>query len=156
MKKITKALLVLFVLGMATAFAAAAQNEFKATLSGDEIVPPVKTTAKGEADFKLSKDGKSLSYKLTVSDIENVGPAHIHAGKKGESGPPVAMLSKGPGKKGKFSGTLAQGKITAKDLMGSLKGKSIKDLIKVIESGDTYVNVHTKQNPDGEIRGQIK
>ena len=36
-----------------------------------------------------------------------------------------------------------------------LKGKNISDLITLIESGDTYVNVHSESNSDGEIRGQI-
>jgi hypothetical protein len=156
MKKIRLTLLIFLALGMAAALAAAARNEFKATLTGSEVVPPVKTAAKGEADFKIGKDGKSLAYKLKVSNIENVGAVHVHTGKKGENGAPVAMLFKGPEKKGRFSGTLAEGKITAKDLMGPLSGKSLKDLIKEIESGDTYVNVHTEQNPGGEIRGQVR
>ena len=29
-------------------------------------------------------------------------------------------------------------------------------VIKQLESGDTYVNVHTAKNPGGEIRGQVK
>jgi len=29
------------------------------------------------------------------------------------------------------------------------------DLIKLINTGNAYVNVHTSQNPPGEVRGQI-
>ena len=39
--------------------------------------------------------------------------------------------------------------------MGSLAGKSISDLVGKMQSGETYVNVHTEANPNGEIRGQI-
>ena len=47
------------------------------------------------------------------------------------------------------------GTINNLDLQGPLKGKNISDLITLIESGDTYVNVHSESNSDGEIRGQI-
>jgi hypothetical protein len=46
--------------------------------------------------------------------------------------------------------------LTANDLKGDFKGKSINDLVALIKSGDAYVNVHTDGYPDGEIRGQIK
>jgi hypothetical protein len=91
-----------------------------------------------------------------VKDIENVTVAHIHSGKKGESGAPVAGLFMGPEKEGKFSGELAKGTITEKDLVGKLAGKTIGDLVKLIKDGEAYVNVHTVKNPNGEIRGQIK
>ena len=53
------------------------------------------------------------------------------------------------------NGQLAQGDISSSKLEGPLKGKQISDLTKLIEDNDAYVNVHTKQNPNGEIRGQI-
>jgi hypothetical protein len=59
-------------------------------------------------------------------------------------------------KAGRFSGILAKGKITEKDLIGPLEGKPISALIDAIKSGDTYVNVHTTKYPDGEIRGQLR
>jgi CHRD domain len=40
-------------------------------------------------------------------------------------------------------------------LKGPLEGKQITDLVKLIEEGRAYTNVHTEQNPDGEIRGQL-
>jgi len=75
---------------------------------------------------------------------------------KGQKGPPVVNLFTGPKKEGKFSGELAMGTITANDLSGDLMGKSLDELVKLIKSGDIYVNVHTDANPDGAIRGQLK
>lgn len=147
-------IIFLLVIGLATT-GLAAEKSFKAMLSGGEGVPPVTTMAKGEATFELSKNGEKLSYKVTVSHIENVTAAHIHMGKMGKNGPPIALIQV-RGEKGKFSGTLAQGIITSKELMGSLKGKTVKDLVAEIESGNTYLNVHTGKYPNGEIRGQIK
>jgi hypothetical protein len=141
---------------LTTSLGLAASKEFKTKMSGKEVVPPVETKATGHAEFKLSKDGSTISYILTVKDIENVTAAHIHAGKKGESGAPVAGLFAGPIKGGVFSGELAKGTITDRDLVGKLAGKTIGDLVKLIKDGGAYVNVHTVKNPNGEIRGQIK
>ncbi len=135
---------------------AAGNQTFKAKLTGKEVVPAVKTAAKGEAIFKLSKDGKDLTFTVTVTDIENVTAAHIHGGKKGKNGAPVINLFTGPMKEGKFSGELATGTITDADLFGSLQGKTVSDVVKMIKAGDFYVNVHTEKYPDGEIRGQIR
>jgi len=129
---------------------------YKAYLSGSAEVPKVKTSAKGMATFKPEMNGKELHYSLTVDGIENVTAAHIHMGKKGKSGPPVAGLFAGPKKEGKFSGTLAEGTITEKELIGPMAGKTVKDLIKALHEGELYVNVHTVKYPDGELRGQIE
>ena len=134
---------------------AASHGGHKAMLTGTEVVPPVETKASGEATFTLSKDGKELAYTLTVKDIENATAAHIHAGKKGENGGPLAGLFTGPKKEGTFSGELAKGTITEKELMGPLAGKQVKDLVKIIKEGGAYVNIHTEKNPNGEVRGQI-
>ncbi len=129
---------------------------FEAKLSGTEVVPAVETKATGEADFKLSKDGKELTYILKLKDIENVTAAHIHTGMMGANGGPVAGLFAGPKKEGKFSGELAKGTITDKSLVGPLAGKTVGDLVEMIKGGGAYVNVHTDKYPDGEVRGQIK
>ncbi len=156
MRKVQVLLFVILATILTVSFGFAAEKGFRAKLSGRDVVPSVKTKAKGETDFKLSKDGKELNYKLTVKDIENVTAAHIHKGKKGQNGPPLAGLFAGPKKEGKFSGVLAEGTITEKDLLGELQGKPLDELVKLIKSGDLYVNVHTDAHPDGEIRGQIK
>jgi hypothetical protein len=130
---------------------------FTAALSGGESVPAVTTTATGRATFTLSKNGKVLKYRVRVKGIQDVTAAHIHIGNMGENGPPIALIkitAKDTSKK--FSGTLAKGSITDQELMTSYKGKTLADLITQIQTGNTYVNVHTKINKDGEIRGQLK
>ncbi|OGP36579.1 MAG: hypothetical protein A2X93_05680 [Deltaproteobacteria bacterium GWC2_56_8] len=131
------------------------EKSFKAKLSPKEEVVAPESKASGKAEFKLSKDGKTLSYKLRVKNIKNTNAAHIHKGKKGENGPPVAGLFAGE-RKGTFSGTLSEGKITENDLLGEFQGKPLEELINLIKADDAYINVHTDANPDGEIRGQIK
>jgi hypothetical protein len=69
--------------------------------------------------------------------------AHIHQGKAGENGQHVAPLQMG------------KGKVTSSDLQGPLAGKQISDLVDLMKNGGAYANVHTQQNQNGEIRGQI-
>lgn len=95
------------------------------------------------AQFQLSPDGKQLHYELNVTDMNNFKMAHIHQGKPGEVGQPIVMLS------------LGKAIITPNDLQGPLIGKQLSDLVKIIEQDETYVNIHTQQNQNGEIRGQI-
>lgn len=39
---------------------------------------------------------------------------------------------------------------------GPMTGKTLEgNLVKAIQKGEAYVNVHTAQNPDGAIRRQI-
>ena len=154
------------LLAFGTSFGAA-KSVFRAALSGSEEVPAHTTAAKGHAVFTLEKDGTEISYRLVVNNITNATVAHIHAGNPGETGAPVVTLygpvAAGGGKK---SGLLSSGTIHASDLTGTLAGKTIADLVAEMNSGHTYVNVHTDDGvgeanrgpgdfPDGEIRGQI-
>jgi hypothetical protein len=138
---------------------ASSERNFVASLKGREEVPAVDTRAQGQAIFHVSKDGSSISYKVIVANIENVTMAHIHLGPAGANGPVVVWLyPDAPPPQlipGRFSGVLAEGTITADDLVGPLAGASLEALIEEMVSGNTYVNVHTEQFPAGEIRGQI-
>ena len=137
-------------------------RNFVAQLSSENEVadPPVISSARGLANFQLSKDGSSISYKVIVANISNVSMAHIHRAPAGVNGPVVAWLyppSAPPALiEGKFNGILAEGEITADNLVGPLAGMSLDDLLSLIQSGEAYVNVHTSQYPGGEIRGQIR
>ena len=156
MGKVKLLLFVILATMLSVSVGFAAEKSFHAKLTGNDEVPSVKTKANGEVKFKLSNDGKELSYILEVKNIENATAAHIHRGMKGKSGPPVANLFTGPKKENNFGGELSKGTLTANDLSGDLMGKSIGELVKLIKSGELYVNVHTDANPNGEIRGQIK
>ncbi|MBG9794144.1 hypothetical protein ABD76_17195 [Paenibacillus dendritiformis] len=128
---------------------------FRAILSGRNEVPPVRTIASGNAVFQLSSNRTQLRFRLVIRNINRVTQAHIHLGRRGQNGPIVAFLF-GPSKFGiSVRRGVIQGILTSRDLVGPLKGKTIRDLIREIERGNAYVNVHTIQFPDGEIRGQI-
>ena len=127
---------------------------FSAMLSGGEEVPPVDTAATGVASFTV-EGGESIIYNVNVTGMDKVTAAHIHNAPKGENGDVVVTLFKADSPTGEISGSLANGTITNSTLEGDMQGLAVIDLIKAMERGETYVNVHTEENPNGEIRGQI-
>ena len=56
---------------------------------------------------------------------------------------------------GAINGVLSSGTLTSSELTGPLVGKTIGNLLIIIRGGGAYVNVHTTQNRNGEVRGQI-
>jgi hypothetical protein len=171
MPTLTRALLPIAAAALALAAlpAVAAEVTYKVDLTGADNVPePIKTPATGQFEMTASANGQSVSYALTVKDIENIVEADIHLGPAGANGPLVVKLfhSNAP-KKGKFSGVLAQGRFDASDLTGPMKGAPLSDLLEQFAEGNAYINVHTSDGMDppnsgpgdyrlGEIRGQIK
>jgi len=168
-----RALIPLTTLALAlTAFALqAADTSFTAQLTGEATVPnPIVTKATGTLQLTVSQDGSQIGYKLTVTDIANPSVADLHLGPPTMNGPVVVKLFPRAGdtaKKGQYSGVLAEGKITARDLLGPLTGGSLADLIDQLKEGNVYTNVHTNDGAHaansgtgnyqlGEIRGQLK
>ena len=130
------------------------QVAYIAILNGKNEVPSHSdVTATGMAGFIVNTAKTKIWYQIEAEGLKKVTQAHIHSGKSGENGPVVATLFKG--NKDTVNGALVQGSITSDKLVGPLKGKSISDLVNLIEKSSAYVNVHTESFPDGEIRGQI-
>jgi len=130
------------------------QEEFLATLSGDNEVPPVETEASGEATIEIEDDGEELSYEVTVSDIENVVAAHIHCGRTGVNGPVGVTLYDGDPVSD--DGVLTDGTITEPDDDNDCGWETLDDVVAAMRGNRAYVNVHTQANPAGEIRGLIR
>lgn len=127
---------------------------FVADLSGSQVVPPIETNAMGQATFRLNPDVSALTFELSGTDIKDVTASHIHCAGAGGNGPVGVTLSGGV--PGLVNGLLAQGIITAPDPMNGCGWASFASVVDGIRSGNSYVNVHTRANPLGEIRGQIQ
>lgn len=137
-------------------------EKFFARLRGENEVPPVMTDAFGMAKFVANKQGTLIRFHLEVNDIENFVQAHIHFGASGVNGPVLVFLFGADlmtleeqhgisTRRGIVTGT-----ITDEDIVDNNVGvDSIRDLLKLMRRKLTYVNAHTEQNPNGEIRGQI-
>jgi hypothetical protein len=115
-----------------------------ATLTANQEVPPqeVKVAdASGQfsATFTKIKTGYRMSWKLSFRNMS--GPvrfAHIHQGKPGQHGAALFFLC-GP---------------CASGAHGSAYASPFE--LRLMQAGQTYVNVRTAKNPAGEIRGQIR
>lgn len=130
-------------------------RRFAAILRGRNEVPPVRTISTGHVTFRLSESGNQLRFVLVVRNINRVTQAHIHLGRRGVNGPVVAFLF-GPNRSGvSFRLGVIRGTISRNDLAGPLRGLSLRNLIREFRQGNAYVNVHTIQHPDGQIRGQV-
>lgn len=148
-------LLSVFTLFLAVLTVVQAQPlNFRTHLSGNEEVPPVDTDGQGQAIFQVAPNRNQIDYKLIVANIEDVFASHIHCAPEGENGPVgVTLFSGSPTT---INGILAQGPIIAPDTENGCEWADLSDVINAIINGNAYVNVHTTENPAGEIRGQIE
>jgi hypothetical protein len=156
------ALIVLAV----TAFPVLAGNDwrFKSTMKGANERPvPVVTDAAGTAIYSINAAETAITYRLIVANIDGVTQSHIHCGTSDLAGPVVAFLYGFNPVGVTQNGILAEGTITAEDVIARPDSAAcpggiatLADLIAKIRSGGAYTNVHTIQWPAGEIRGDIR
>jgi hypothetical protein len=109
------------------------------TLSGDEEVPPVKTSASGSGTITV-KDDKSVSGSVTTTGVTATA-AHIHMAPRGKNGKIIIPLTKSSD--GNTWSVPAGAKLTDAQY-------------EAYKAGNLYVNVHSAANKGGEIRGQLK
>jgi len=117
---------------------------YTATLNGSNERPnAVTTSATGAATFTVL--GNLVSWKVDItSAIDSVTIGHIHRGVADSAGGVIVNLSPTPTGVG-FTGTVAIGSATVVD-----------SVLTLMRAGSAYANIHTKKNPGGEIRGQLK
>ncbi|MBV8397482.1 MAG: CHRD domain-containing protein [Acetobacteraceae bacterium] len=120
--------------------AAAETMQFHATMDGAHEVPPKQSSGTGTANATLDTATKELNYTVDWSGL---------------TGPATAAHFHGPADPGVNAGIVVpiDGKNPTSPAKGSatLTDAQMKDL----EDGKWYVNVHTAENPGGEIRGQV-
>ena len=118
----------------------ASSATFKATLTVGQVTPPVTGTKPGASGtFKATLTGTVLKWTLTYKNL--TGPAfaaHIHIGARGKNGIAVISLC-GP----------------CKSPMSGTANSVTDDVATLMLKAGAYVNVHTKKNSEGEIRGEI-
>lgn len=128
---------------------------FGATLVGSEEVPAVTTTASGTSDVTVL-DTNLIRVEVRVTTIDSVTQSHIHAGTTGVNGPIMVFLFGLATPAPTITGTnvvLRQLDINRATVFQT--GWTFDSLMFRIKNNLAYVNVHTRRNGGGEIRGQI-
>lgn len=123
----------------------AATTKLTADLKGPSEVPPNQTAGTGTVTVTYDPASKKISWEGTYKGLTGpVTAAHIHGpAEAGKNAPPVIWLTK----KGDANPTFPspfKGSATLTD-----------DQAKALLAGRYYVNIHTKANAAGEIRGQL-
>ncbi len=141
---------------------------FTASLDGAQEVPPVVTEASGSATLTLNDTQDRLEIEIQIFGLDldgSVTPddanddvvlAHIHAAPAGSNGPVVFGFI-GPNSDTNGDLVIDAGAGTIVSAWDALEGEgtTLGDQLAALMSGGLYFNVHTPQNPGGEIRGQI-
>ena len=114
-----------------------AQPAMSISLNGDAEVPPVTTSAKGTGLITVMPD-HTVSGSIKVSGFVPT-MAHIHEAAVGKNGPPIITLTQ-----------------TASDSFAVPADARLTDAqYTSFTTGNLYVNVHSAQYPNGEIRAQL-
>lgn len=142
--------------GMGASTSTTAGGIYTAELTGDQEVPPVETASTGRLTLTVDGAGSRAQFVLEINGLQNASVARIYEGRSGEDGDAVVTLFTGPTKPGPFVGVLAEGTITDADLTGPLAGKTLQDLLDLIEEGSAYISIGTLSYPEGAIRGQLR
>jgi hypothetical protein len=132
--------LVLASFAMALAgSASAATVKFYATLDAASEVPPSKSTGSGEATASLDTATHELTYDVTFKGFSSdVTAAHIHG--------PAAPVKNG-------GVVVPLGNAPTSPIHGSAKLTLEQE--QQLTGGMYYVNIHSKNNPAGAVRGQL-
>jgi hypothetical protein len=119
--------------------ALAAIEKFHATLAGSSEVPPTASKGSGEATASLDTATHELTYDVTFTGLgEPATAAHFH----------------GPAEPGKNAGVVVPlGNAPTSPIHGT--AKLTPEQQQQLTAGHWYVNVHTKTDPGGAIRGQM-
>jgi hypothetical protein len=131
-------------------------RKFAATgnLLGANEAPPVTTDTTGAFTLDYDVDQNLLEFEVTVEPTQTtpitVTAAHIHRGAAGVDGPVIRDLAASAGL------TLPLFVSDSLTLSGVVTPGLTSAEVDALLAGGLYINVHTSDHPDGEVRGQIE
>jgi CHRD domain len=140
------------------------RGSVRADLNGyQEVVGggAISTTGHGLFTAKIDAQNQTISYELSYTLEGGTALfAHIHFAERHVSGGISAFLCGGPTTPAcPTPGGTVTGTITPADVIGptgqGIEPGSFDELLRAIDAGATYANVHSTRWPGGEIRGQI-
>ena len=144
---------------------------FRAIADGaQEVTAPapdngVVTDTAGSLRLRFNAALSEANFVLRVRHGVAITQAHLHCAGAGENGPIIVFLFGLVNPGVDVNGTLSRGTFTNEDILfaandgciGSIGRpiNNIASLASAVLEGLIYVNVHSEENPGGEVRGQI-
>jgi hypothetical protein len=132
---------------------------FTATLNGANEIPALVSPTPATGSAVVTVMDTLLSWRVDVTNIQNVFIGHIHMAVPDSAGGVWLDLTPTPGDYPTTS-TIA---------LGSIQGDTVLALAAIMRNGRAYVNIHTSDGmggtdpagpagdyPAGEIRGQLR
>ncbi|WP_242929114.1 CHRD domain-containing protein [Pontibacter vulgaris] len=117
-----------------------------AALTGSQEVPPVTTQATGTFKGSYDKNTNRISYTITFQGITPI-EMHFHSGAVGVDGPAIVPINPGSDP---YSGSNP----FISPLVGTTAPITEAQEAELL-AGNWYINIHSDQFREGEIRGQI-
>lgn len=128
---------------------------YTAVLTGSAVRPAAVTTdATGQLTAALDQETRIWSYTVGWESLSSAPTSvHLHgpAG-TGEVADVLAELNTAETELTPTSAATGTLDLTAPAITPTVSGDSLR---KLLNAGSAYVDVHTVNNPDGEIRGQL-
>ena len=145
-------------------------NHIRANLSGFQEVPVVSTTGTGRFRAEIISPTE-VKWELTYEGLEaTVTQAHIHIAQRNVNGGIVLWLCQSTtnpapasvgfvadctSPSGSFSGTFGPTSVTPVTAQ-HFAPPDLAEVMRFVQAGLAYANVHTVMSPGGEIRGQTR
>ena len=125
------------------ALAQAAPVLFDVPLTGAQEVPAVQTPGQGNAALTYDASTRVVAWNITFSGLSSPATmAHFH----------------GPAPVGKNAGVkVGLSHKGSTEVLSPISGQATlsPDDARAFEAGEMYINIHTKDHPGGEVRGQV-
>jgi hypothetical protein len=131
---------------------------FEAALSGanETPAPGVLTGAFGNAVVTWDPATQTVSWVIDVWNMPSgTNNAHFHVGGPGVAGPTVVNIAFPPGISNDYrlTGSASAANLTPRAEQGI---RSWDDFAQSLMGGQLYINIHSTNNPGGEVRGQVR
>ncbi|MEO9533467.1 MAG: CHRD domain-containing protein [Crocinitomicaceae bacterium] len=126
-----------------------AREGYALALEGNQLVPTEFSVAKGGGIVSVNRDQTDAHFMIVVSDL--TGPltaSHFHNASVGVNG--GVLLDLTPYFSGSATDDAAFGYWKSTDVTPFTTASSVE-----FRNNDVYVNIHTAEKPNGEVRGQV-
>ena len=132
--------IALLLMGLAVPAAAQDAEQFSGRLAVLPVDFAPYQRLSGSGEVQAARSGRLLDGSGGFKGLSSSATAaHVHQAPPGRRGPPVFTIEVTEARDGRLTGQV--------DLDG--------DQVEALRAGELYVQIHTENNPEGEIRGWL-